>query len=370
MIQPLFFMRSAPKDPEVAEIVIIGAGPAGLACAEALRQLNIDSIILESGECTGYSWTQMPDNLQLGPWISTQIDRSTSWLKLYKSPFAKDFSSYLQNFAIKNQLDVKTNQKVQSIKMDNGHFFLTTTNPKSFKSSCVINATGYFGSPCFPEWIKKIPNSCKTLHYNDYKNSDFILSSRLQLKILIVGGGISAGELLLDLVNSKHDIYISTKSIIKFEKPKWVQLLISPFYFWLEDKISSSKYFGSSKRHMAGGKIKRILKSKRITNIGPILDIKKDLFYHSKGSEHFDLVLFATGWKCNLSHLPAKLLNKDGQPLIHGFQSKLWPGFFFLGIDNLISYRSRFIRGIRNDAKDLAKIILNYLENKKENSRN
>ena len=93
-------MQSAQKNPEVAEIVIIGAGPAGLACAEALRQLNIDSIILESGECPGYSWTQMPDKLQLGPWISTQIDRSKSWLKLYKdfksinSLFTDEFSLF------------------------------------------------------------------------------------------------------------------------------------------------------------------------------------------------------------------------------------------------------------------------------------
>ena len=82
----------------------------------------------------------------------------------------------------------------------------------------------------------------------------------------------------------------------------------------------------------------------------------------------FDLVLFATGWKCNLTHLPSELLNDDGRPILDEFQSVSWPGFFFLGIDNQVSYRSRFIRGIRSDANVLARTILNYFLNKNDNA--
>ena len=50
-------------------------------------------------------------------------------------------------------------------------------------------------------------------------------------------------------------------------------------------------------------------------------------------------------------------------------ESKIWSGFFFLGVDNLISHRSRFIRGIRADAELLANTILNYFELRSKTSQ-
>jgi putative flavoprotein involved in K+ transport len=368
MNQQRYFMPNAQKKPEEVDIIIIGAGPAGLACSVALQQLNLKSLVLESGTNPGNSWLKMPNNLHLGPWISTQIDKCTSLVNLYKCPTAQEFSVYLQGFANKNRLDIRTNQKVVSIKRDGNFFILETSIAQSLRTPCVINATGYFGNPFYPEWVKKIPDSCDFLHYNDYKDPAFILSSNKKLKILIVGGGISAGELLLDLEKSKHEIFLSTRNKLRFDKPKWLQVLVSPLYFWLEDKFPKFSQFGSSKRYMAGGKTKRILKNKNLKKIGPILDIKNNLFHHNKGSERFDLVLFATGWKCNLTHLPSELLSDEGRPILHKFQSVSWPGFFFLGIDNQVSYRSRLIRGIRNDANVLARTILNYFVNKNDNA--
>ena len=364
-------MQSVPKKTEITEtdIIIIGAGPAGLACSNALKKLNLKSIILESGTDVGYAWSKMPDNLKLGPWISSQIDKSISWFKLLSCPYAKSYASYLKSFALKEKLDVRCNQKVKSIKKVEKIFFLKTTASKLYKASCVVNATGYFQNPIFPDWVKKINNSCKVLHYNQYRNSNCISSSKENMKILIVGGGISAGELLLDLEKKHHSITLSIRNEIKFERPRWLQLLVSPFYFWLEEKFPTSKKLGSSKRYMAGGKTKRIINSGRINIIGPIKKVSDNLFYHSKGTEKFDVVILATGWKSNLSHLDSVLLGNDGEPRTYNMESKIWSGFFFLGVDNLISHRSRFIRGIRSDAELLANTILNYFELRSKTSQ-
>ena len=55
-------MQSVPKKTEITEtdIIIIGAGPAGLTCSNALKKLNLKSIILESGTDVGYAWSKMP----------------------------------------------------------------------------------------------------------------------------------------------------------------------------------------------------------------------------------------------------------------------------------------------------------------------
>ena len=116
---------------------------------------------------------------------------------------------------------------------------------------------------------------------------------------------------------------------------------------------------------MAGGKIKRIIQSNRVNHIGPILGVEGEYLHHASGVEKFDVILLATGWKSNVTHLDPQLLTLDGEPLVENMQSKVWPGLFFLGFDNLLSFRSRFIRGIREDSKCLANNILNYLGIKK-----
>jgi putative flavoprotein involved in K+ transport len=68
-----------------------------------------------------------------------------------------------------------------------------------------------------------------------------------------------------------------------------------------------------------------------------------------------DLVLWATGFRPALSHLDGLTLDpRSGRPLLNGFESAEQPGLFFLGLDGLRDFRSRFLRGIRGDAAVLA----------------
>ena len=74
--------------------------------------------------------------------------------------------------------------------------------------------------------------------------------------------------------------------------------------------------------------------------------------------EKFDLVIFATGYRTEWAHLqpvigdepltPRKL--KKGEHPRH-------QGLFFLGFDNQFSIRSRYLRGIREDAPKVVKQI-------------
>ena len=54
---------SAPAASD--EVVIIGAGPAGLAVAACLKQRGIGSVVLERGERIGDSWRNRYDRLHL-----------------------------------------------------------------------------------------------------------------------------------------------------------------------------------------------------------------------------------------------------------------------------------------------------------------
>ena len=77
-----------------------------------------------------------------------------------------------------------------------------------------------------------------------------------------------------------------------------------------------------------------------------------------------DAVLFATGFRPVLAHLGDLGLAVDhhsGVPQMSGMESTNVTGLFFLGLDGLRNFQSRFIRGIRKDAVVLADLLVQRL---------
>src|SRR5581483_8325816 len=46
-------------------VLIVGAGPAGLAAGACLKQRGISPLILEAGDAPGYTWLRLYDRLHL-----------------------------------------------------------------------------------------------------------------------------------------------------------------------------------------------------------------------------------------------------------------------------------------------------------------
>ena len=50
---------------EAVDLLIVGGGPAGLTTARALKQVGIESPILDSGDRIGQSWERRYNRLHL-----------------------------------------------------------------------------------------------------------------------------------------------------------------------------------------------------------------------------------------------------------------------------------------------------------------
>src|SRR5215207_8113291 len=90
-----------------SDILIIGAGPAGLALGYHLRQRRIDFRILERGPAPGESWRSMPTTLRLiSPWKSNRLPADkTDWPANYAMK-RDEFLQYLQNYAAEHRLPI------------------------------------------------------------------------------------------------------------------------------------------------------------------------------------------------------------------------------------------------------------------------
>lgn len=301
----------------------------------------------------------MPKNLKLGPWISSKIDNSIPIKNLYSCPSAQQYADYLKSFSSLKKLDIRSNFSVLKITRLQKEFVLELSNSKSICSNILIVATGYFNNPVIPEWCQKLHDKIKIYHYSEYNNLASYLEGKANLNVLIVGGRVSAGEILSSIDINIHNISLSSRHQINFENPLWLQLLLSPFYYLIEKYNPKSQKKGSSVRNMAGGKTKKMFNKGLINNVGPVLGVEGNSIAFKHYHKTFDVIILATGWKPSLSFLPNELLSKSGEPICKNMQSAEWSNLFFIGFDNLISYRSRFLRGIRDDAIALAKIIKN-----------
>jgi putative flavoprotein involved in K+ transport len=166
----------------------------------------------------------------------------------------------------------------------------------------------------------------------------------------------------LELTEASHQVTLSSRSPLAFARPPWLQMLSFPFYFAFENWIVKRKPFWleDSRPAMDGGKAEKWIKQ-GLLQVRP--EIKKihpeSVEFNDSQKEPFDLIIYATSFRPALEHLALLRLelSPQGLPPTRCFESTQYPDLFFLGLDGLRTFRSRYLRGIREDAAYLAQIL-------------
>ena len=103
-------MSSAP------DVVVIGAGPAGLAAAAELGRMGIPSVVLEQAGSVGASWRGRYDRLRLNTCQATsRLPRSRYPAHTALFPSRDDVISYLEDYAARHVPGVRFGTRVERI---------------------------------------------------------------------------------------------------------------------------------------------------------------------------------------------------------------------------------------------------------------
>jgi putative flavoprotein involved in K+ transport len=182
---------------ERTEVVVIGAGPAGLAAAGALRHYGIGSIVLER-DSVGASWRKHYDRLHL------HTVRWLSHLPGYKLPrrygnwvARDDVVEYLEDYVEAHNLDVRSSVEVRGLER-NGDGWIVHTSDGDFEAPRVVVATGYNKHQHLPDWPGLASYTGELIHSGDYKNAEPYVGKT----VLVVGTGNSGAEICVDLIES------------------------------------------------------------------------------------------------------------------------------------------------------------------------
>lgn len=178
-------MKVVPKEYDV---IIIGAGPIGLACAIEAKQNKLSHLIIEKG-CLVNSIYKYPTNMTFFSTSERLEIGKVPFISHGVKPTRSEALEYYRRVKDAWELNVNTYEKVIEVKTDT-NYFNVNSNKRNYKSIYLIVATGFFDFPNLMnipgEDLDKVKHYYTEPHPYAYQN------------ILVVGGGNSAVDVALE----------------------------------------------------------------------------------------------------------------------------------------------------------------------------
>lgn len=195
------------KDAEVAEVVIIGGGQAGIAMSEHLQDRGVLHIVLERDRVAEAWRTKRWDSLVAnGPaWhdkFPTQDFEHT-----HPDGFATkdEVAEYFQTLVERKGLPVRTGVTVETVtEREGAPGFLVETDAGDIAARFVVAATGPFQKPNVPDVIPASAGLTQ-MHSSSYRNPGQLDEGA----VLVVGAGSSGVQIAAEIQKSGRKVYLA-----------------------------------------------------------------------------------------------------------------------------------------------------------------
>ena len=183
-------------DPAVdtREIVVVGAGPAGLATAALLRRAGLDPLVLEAGPEPGAAWRDRYDRLRLHtPRLLSCLPGRRIPRRYGRWVARDDLIAYFRDYADASGIEVRTGVRVHRV----DPAWELDTSAGRMHAATVVVATGYNGVPFIPDWPGRDGFTGELVHSSEYRNP---VPYRGR-DVLTIGAGNSGAEIATDVAD-------------------------------------------------------------------------------------------------------------------------------------------------------------------------
>jgi len=346
------------------QTIVIGGGQAGLSVGYHLAKCGRPFLILDANQRIGDAWRNRWDSLRL-----FTVARY-SGLPGYPFPARGDafptkeqMADYLESYAQRFQLPVRSGVTVDGLSKQGDHFVITAGGLR-FEAEQVVVAMANYQTPRTPVFARDLDPGILQMHSHDYRNPGQLQKGG----VLVVGAGNSGADIGIEVVRS-HKTWLSGKESGHIPFP--IESAFSRFFM-----VRLVRFFGHHVLTMSTP-VGRKLRPKLLGRSAPLVRVKpEDLT--AAGIERVPRVvgvrngrplleddrvldvanvIWCTGYHPGFSWIDLPIFGEDGRPMHERGVVTRVPGMYFVGLHYLYAMTSATVIGVGRDAERIARAI-------------
>jgi putative flavoprotein involved in K+ transport len=188
------------------DVVVVGAGQAGLSVSHELTRRDVDHIVLERGE-VGQTWRDRWDSFCLvTPNWTVQLpghhydgDDPDGFMP------RDEIVAYLERYASGFDAPVEGGVEVTRLRRDPSAGFVLETSSGELRAGTVVLSTGAYQRPHRPPAATGLPADLLQLDVDDYRNAAELPDG----PVLVVGSGQSGCQIAEELHEAGRDVFLA-----------------------------------------------------------------------------------------------------------------------------------------------------------------
>jgi putative flavoprotein involved in K+ transport len=331
-----------------------------------LQRAGRSFVILEGADRVGDVWRQRYDSLRLfTPAWSVGLPGLPYRSKGSVPPTKDEMADYLEGYAARFQLPVRTDTRVERLERD-GEGYLVTTADRRFEAANVVVASGAHREPMVPAFARDLDPGIVQVHSSEYRNPSQLRDGG----VLVVGAGNSGADISLE-ASTTHPTWISgpERGHIPVDIDSWVARHIAFHVVRFigvhvltlrtpmgRKAIAKARSKGDplvrvKPKQLTAAGIERLPKTVGVRGGAPLLEDGRVL-------DQVRNVIWAIGFRHDLSWIDLPIFGEDGAPMHERGVVTSEPGMYFIGLPFQFAAGSDVLPGVGRDARYVVKQLL------------
>jgi putative flavoprotein involved in K+ transport len=349
---------------EHTDVLVVGAGQAGLALAYHLQRRGRQVLLVDRNERIGDSWRARWDSLKLySPASRDGLPGMPFPAGRTSYPTKDEMGDYLEAYAARFEFPVRLETEIEALTHEDGRFVARTGNSR-IEAETVVVASGVFEKPYVPAFAAELSPAITQLHSSAYRNLEQLQDG----PVLVVGASHSGADIAHEAA-SRHEVVLSGRDTgqlpVSIETRRGRMLFRGLFFAGTHILTVDTPMGRKMRPHVRNGGapllryrrpdlraagVERVLERTVGVEDGlPVLDGGRVLEVRT--------VVWCTGFRPDFGWIRLPLeTGEDGYPVQYRGASTT-PGLYFVGLPFLHSFASMFIGGAGRDAGRVAEQI-------------
>ena len=345
------------------DTIVIGGGQAGLSLGYHLAKQSRRFLILDENERVGDSWRTRWDSMRLfTPANFSGLPGMPFDAPKWSFPTKDEMGDYLESYAERFSLPVRTGVRVESVTQGNGRFAVDVGDER-LEAANVVVATGAHRVPKRPPFAGEVDPRIVQLHTSEYRNASQLRDG----DVLVVGVGNSGAEIAYELAETHRCLLAGTS---KGEIPvphgsRRSRVMFRAIRFFGHRVLRTDTRIGRKVGTKIAAKGPPLMRRKEadlaavgVERIARVAGVRDGLPLLEDGRV-VDVanIIWCTGFRTDFSLIDLPAFDDDGRPMHERGVVESVPGLYFAGLVFQYSLTSDVLPNGGRDAEYVARHI-------------